>query len=252
MQVTLEGKTALITGAGRNLGRAMALAFAEAGAKLVLNARASRDELEAVAEEVRALGSEALPLLADVGDAQAVARMVAQALAWAVGVDILVNNAAKRPRQSFLETSVEDWDRVIRTNLSGAFYCSRSVVPSMVERGYGRIINISGIDGQMGASNRVHNVSCKAGLMGMTKAMASELGRFGVTVNSIVPGAFDTTRDLKDYPGWPPSEASMRRYAVPRLGRPEELGPLSVYLASEASGYVTGQSIHINGGLFMW
>ncbi len=251
MEIRLDGKTALVTGAGRNLGRSIALSLAEAGAAVVVNARTNREEAEAVVREIEASGGQAVAHLADVGDVAAVAAMVDEASRRFGPVDILVNNAAIRPHQPFLSIEPEDWDNVIRTNLSSAFYGARAALPAMMERGFGRIINISGIDGVQGAANRAHNVACKAGIIGFTKALALECGPKGVTVNAVVPGAFDTTRDPKNYPNWPPGEAFLNRIPARRLGRSEEVGHICTFLASAAAAYITGQSIHVNGGLLM-
>ncbi len=251
MELRLDDKTALVTGAGRNLGRAIALALAEAGARVVVNARSNRDEAEAVVREIQASGGQAIVHLADVGDLTAVSAMIDEAARLLGPVNILVNNAAIRPHQPFFSIEPEDWDLVLRTNLSSAYYSARAALPSMTERGFGRIINISGVDGFKGAANRAHNVACKAGLIGLTKALALEFGPMGVTVNAVVPGAFDTTRDPKNYPSWPPGQAFLERLPVPRLGQPEEVGQLCAFLASDAAAYITGQSIHVNGGLLL-
>ncbi len=251
MQLRLDGKTALVTGAGRNLGRAIALALGEAGARVAVNARTSRAEAEAVAEAVRQAGGEALVALADVGNPAAVEEMATSAVQRFGPIDILVNNAAVRPRQALLEITPEDWDRVLRNNLSSAFYCARAVLPSMRRRGFGRIINISGVDGVKGATHRAHNVTAKAGLIGLTKALALEAGHAGITVNAVVPGAFDTSRNAKDYPNWPPPAQWLKQLPVSRLGESGEVAALCLYLASDAAAYITGQAIHINGGLLM-
>jgi 3-oxoacyl-[acyl-carrier protein] reductase len=251
MRETLEGRVALVTGAGRNLGRAMALALAEAGARVAVNARANRGEALAVVGEIEAAGSEGLAVLGDVGDRAAIVSMVEEVSKRFGSVDLLVNNAGIRPRQSFLEIEPEDWDRVLRTNLTSVFACSRAVVEPMIEQGFGRIINITGVDGVGGAPHRAHNVACKAGMIGLTKALAVELGHSGITVNAVAPGAFDTTRDPRNYPEWPPPPAFFETLPVPRLGQPEEVGALCAFLASEAAGYITGQTIHTNGGMLM-
>jgi 3-oxoacyl-[acyl-carrier protein] reductase len=248
----LAGRTALVTGSGRNLGRGMALAFARAGANVVLNGHRDRDALEAVAGEIRALGSKALCVIADVSNPDEVQQMIDTTVAEFGSVDISVSNAAIRPRQAFLEISVEDWKRVLETNLSAAFYLARAVIPGMKERGFGRIIHISGRDGFFTMSHRAHNVTCKAGLHSLAKAIAVEFGEFGITANTIAPGKMDTARDEKNYPGykelWPELVKTM---PLRRLGTPEDIGEAALFLAT-GGAYVTGQLLHLNGGEFMY
>ena len=245
------GKTALVTGAGRNIGRATILAFAQEGANVVVNYRSNRDEGEGVAEEARALGVEAIAIAADVGDSDQVGEMARQALERFGAVDIVVNNAASRPHQPFMDITVEDWDRVIRTDLSATFYLTRALVPTMMSRGWGRIVIIGGVCGSMGLANRAHTVASKAGLQGLTKAMALEFGHAGINVNLIAPGMIDTTRPLENYPGWPPSQERLDGQPVNRIAQSEELAGVCVFLASQAASYITGQTIHFNGGMHM-
>ena len=247
----LSGKTALVTGAGRNIGRGIALAMAKAGANVVVNTRTNKDEGESVAQEAKALGVDAIAYQADMGDAAAVEGMARAALERFGAVDIVVNNAAARPRQSFLEISIEDWDRIISSNLSGLFYLTRCVVQSMMDRTWGRIINISGTDGLRGRENRAHNVACKSGMIGLTKAMAIEFGHYGITANVVVPGIIDTTRPMEHYPGWPPAQESLNELPVPRMGRSEEIGEVCVFLTKDSASYITGQTLPVNGGWYM-
>jgi 3-oxoacyl-[acyl-carrier protein] reductase len=248
----LVGRTALITGSGRNLGRGMALAFARAGANVVLNGHRDREALEAVAREVRELGAKALCVIADVSNPDQVQQMVKTATEEFGAVDISVSNAAIRPRQAFLEISVEDWKRVLETNLSASFYLARAVIPGMKERGFGRVIHISGRDGFFTMSHRAHNVTCKAGLHSLAKAIAVEFGEFGITANTIAPGKMDTARDEKNYPGykelWPELVKSM---PLRRLGTAEDIGDAALFLAT-GGAYVTGQLLHMNGGEFVY
>jgi NAD(P)-dependent dehydrogenase (short-subunit alcohol dehydrogenase family) len=245
----LAGRTALVTGASQNLGRAMALALAAAGARVVVHARRNREGAEAVAAEIRRGGGEAVVAVGDVSDPAAV-----DAIAGAVEgrVDVLVNNAAMRPRQPFLDMSLADWDRVLSVNLLGPILCARRWLPDMVAAGWGRIINISGIDAYEPMTHRAHNIACKAGLLGFTRALAREYGEAGITANALVPGIFDTSRAREDYPMWPlPEEVTREMVPVGRFGRPEELAEACVFLASSASSYVNGQAIHVNGGRVM-
>jgi 3-oxoacyl-[acyl-carrier protein] reductase len=245
----LAGKTALVTGAAQNLGRAMALALAAEGARVVVHARKNREGAEAVAAEIRRGGGEATVALGDVSDPAAV-----DAIAAAVDsrVDVLVNNAAMRPRQPFLEMSLADWDRVLSSNLLGPILCVRRWLPGMVAAGWGRIINVSGIDAYDPMTHRAHNITCKTGLLGLTRALAREHAASGITANAIVPGIFDTSRAKEDYPMWPlPEEVTREMVPVGRFGRPDELAAVCVFLASAASSYVNGQAIHVNGGRVM-
>jgi NAD(P)-dependent dehydrogenase (short-subunit alcohol dehydrogenase family) len=166
-------------------------------------------------------------------------------------VDIAVEAAAIRPHAPFLEISVEDWQHVLTTNLSSAFFFARALLPGMLERKWGRIIHVSGADGFAGYPNRAHNIAAKAGLHGFTKAVALETAAHGVTVNSVVPGAFLTERDLRQYPNWKNEEVA-KAIPVQRLGDVEEFAAMCVHLASEKSGYITGQALHMNGGQWMF
>src|SRR2546426_5830041 len=179
----LRGKTALITGASRNIGRAIALAFATEGADLVLNTRANRDELEGVASECRKAGVRAVPVLADVADAPAVDSMVGQGLAELGAIDVLVCNAAIRPHKPVTETSLDDWHRVLAVNLHSAFYLTRAVVPAMKERKRGSIIAIGGQSSLTGRPNTAAVTAAKTGLLGLVRALAAELGPFGIPPN---------------------------------------------------------------------
>lgn len=243
-------RTVLITGASRNLGRAAALEFASRGYNVVVHARADRDAAARVVDECRELGGDATPVLGDLSDPEAVEDIVTAGRDAFGGIDIYLANAAVRPRQSLLEISYEDWNRVLATNLSSAFYLAKNLVPGMVERGWGRVLHTSGGDGFAGAPFRAHNVTAKAGVHGLTKAMALELAGSGVTVNSIVPGHFNTTRDPVNYPAWDPV-AKSAEIPVGRLGEPEEYGRLCAFIGSEDAGFITGQAFHINGGMVL-
>ncbi len=249
----LAGRTAIVTGSGQNLGRGIALAFAAAGANVVINGRRNRDIIEAVADEARALGVEAMTHLADVSDPAQVQEMVDATVARFGSADIAVSNAGIRPHQAFLDISLEDWDRVLHTNLFAAFYMARSILPHMMKTGWGRLIHISGQDGFIGKTNRAHNIVCKAGIHGLTKALALEFGPSGVTVNTVAPGVIQTTRDPKNYPDHE-AKFEARRQVMPvrRLGEVEDIANACLYLVGESGRYVTGQAIHVNGGESMF
>jgi 3-oxoacyl-[acyl-carrier protein] reductase len=251
--VRLEGKTALITGASRNIGRAVALAFAAEGASLALNTRANREELDAVAAECRKHGAHVVPLLGDIADAAAVDAMVAQALAELGSLDVLVLNAAIRPHKPFGETSLEEWHRVLAVNLHSAFYLARAAVPAMAARRSGSIIALGGQSALTGRPNTAAVTAAKTGLLGLVRALAAELGPAGIRVNMVVPGLIDTERRYADwYPEFrhaPPGSASqLEDIPLGRLGRPEDIAEACVYLASDASSYVTGDTLRVMGG----
>jgi 3-oxoacyl-[acyl-carrier protein] reductase len=249
----LEGKRALITGASRNIGRAIALAFAAEGADLVLNTRVNADELEAVAGDCRKAGVRVVPALADIADAAAVETMVARALAELGTIDVLVCNAAIRPHTPITETSLEDWHRVIAVDLHSAFYLARAVVPGMKARGRGSIIALGGQSAITGRPNTAAVTAAKSGLLGFVRALAAELGPFGIRANMVVPGFIDTERRYAEwYPEHkqtPPGDpAQLKEIPLRRLGRPEDIADACVFLASDASSYVTGDTIRVMGG----
>jgi NAD(P)-dependent dehydrogenase (short-subunit alcohol dehydrogenase family) len=252
----LSGRTALITGASRNIGRAIALAYAAEGADLLLNTRANREELEAVAAECRKAGVRVVTALADVSDAVAVDAMVTRGLAELGAIDVLVCNAAIRPHKSVAETSVEEWHHVLGVNLHSAFYLSRAVVPGMKERRRGSIIALGGLSSLTGRANTAAVTTAKTGLLGLMRALAAELGPFGVRANMVMPGFIDTERRYAEwYPEFkqtPPGSAEqLKQIPLGRLGRPEDIADACVFLASDASAYVTGDTIRVMGGRFI-
>ena len=249
----LKGKTALITGASRNIGRAIALAFAAEGADLVLNTRVNREELEAVAGECRKAGVRAVPALADISDPAAVEAMVGQGLAGLEAIDVLVCNAAIRPHKAVTETSLEDWHHVLAVNLHSAFYLARAVVPAMKERGRGSIIAVGGQSSLTGRPNTAAVTAAKTGLLGLVRALAAELGPFGIRANMVVPGFIDTERRYAEwYPEFrqapPGAPDQLKQIPLGRLGRPEDIADACVFLASDASSYITGDTIRVMGG----
>lgn len=249
----LEGRTALVTGASRNIGRAIALAFAAEGADLVLNTRVNGPELEAVAAECRAAGVRVVPVLADIADPAAVEAMVARGLGELGALDVLVCNAAIRPHKAVTETSLEDWHRVVGVNLHSAFYLARALVPAMKARRRGSIIAIGGQSSLTGQPNTAAVTAAKTGLLGLVRALAAELGPFDIRANMVVPGFMDTERRYAEwYPEFrqapPGSSAQLAKIPLGRLGRPEEVAEACVFLASDASAYVTGDTIRVMGG----
>ena len=243
--MALDGKVALVTGSGRNIGRSIALALAKEGANVVVNARTNRKEAESVAEEVRALGAKAISLLADVGDRKQLEAMLDQALAEFGRIDIVVNNAATRPHKPFAEMSYEDWRGVLATDLDSAFLSTKAALPGMVERKWGRVINLSGLQAFQGRHGGAHISAAKVGLIGFTRALATELAPDGILVNCIVPGLIDTTRDGGPRTGTP---SRLSEIPVGRMGEPQDIASLCSFLCSDAAGFITGQTIHVNGG----
>ena len=245
----LEGKVALVTGGARNIGRAISRSLAAGGAKVMINARTSRDDAEITLALIKKAGGDAAIHYADVTDPDAVAAMVDATVKRFGRLDILVNNAAVRMEARFADIKLSDWQHVIRTVLDGTFLCSQAVLPHLVRGGVGAIINIGGQSGHKGARERVHVIAAKAGLAGMTKAMAIDLAGDGITVNCVVPGSIDTMRGL---PGAP--NRSEERKAIPPIGRrgePEELAAMVRMLCGPDSRFVTGQAIHVNGGGYL-
>ena len=246
----LRGRVALVTGGGRNIGRAIVLGFAAAGADVVVHARESRGEVDAVAEEARALGVRALACLADVRDAVAIERAVVECAATLGPIDVLVNAAASRPERAFEEIGSDEWRDVLSVILDGAYVCTRAVIGGMLEKERGAIINIVGLTGQAGAPRRAHVVTAKAGLIGFTKALALEYAGRGITVNAVSPGMIDTARGAGSSVTAPAHHAG-RTVPVGRLGRPDEVASLCCYLASDAARFITGQVVGVNGGAYL-
>jgi 3-oxoacyl-[acyl-carrier protein] reductase len=248
----LAGRTAIVTGSGRNIGSAIALALAAHGANVVINGHSDAAALEQVAEKIAAGRGKAMTFLADVKDPAAVSQMVKAAEAAFGKVDIAISNVSLRSHRPLLETTDDEWNTVLATNLSSAFYLTRACLPFMVAQTWGRVINISGRDGFFPAPARVANVVSKGGVHALTKAVAVEFGRHGVTANTVAPGIVDTTRDLKNYPR---SEelfaARLRATAVGRWGTVDDIAAAVLYLCLPSGDFVTGQVLHVSGGEFM-
>jgi NAD(P)-dependent dehydrogenase (short-subunit alcohol dehydrogenase family) len=241
----------LVTGAARNIGRAIALAFADAGIDVAVGALVRRDEAEEVADAARARGARAAVFVGDVGDAEFDREAVERVTDELGPVDFLVSNASRRRYQTIPEISPADWDATLRSNLSAAFYLSRLVLPGMAERGFGRVVAIGGPDGYMGWTHRAHNVVSKAGLAGLVKAISFEYAASGVTANVVAPGSVRTTRDPADYPPQMRENQPRAIVPVPRIGTTEEIADAVLYLCSDQASFITGQSLHVDGGMVM-
>lgn len=249
---SLRGKTAIITGSGRNIGRGIALMFARAGVNVVVNGHKDKAALEAVVAEIRAEGGNATSVLADIANSKAVQRMVKVAEKTFGQVDIIISNAALRPKQPLLEMSDADWHRVLSVNLYSAFYLARAALPGMLKRKSGRIIHLAGEDGFAGHQNyRAHAISSKAAIHGFSKALTTEFGALGITANTVSPGPTDTLRDWTQYPkNW----AHKRVLGIPlgRVAKIDDVAGACLYLAGESGSFISGQVIHVNGGEHMF
>ena len=246
----LQGRVALVTGGGRNIGRAIALALADAGAKVAVNVRASRDEGRAVADEIEARGGEAMLAVADITRRAEVDAMIA-AIAQRFGrLDIIVNNAAIRHEAAFAELSYEAWRAALAVCVDGAFHCSQAGLPLLRASGAGAIVNIGGMTAYTGAPMRAHVVTAKAALDGLTRALAHDLAEFGVTVNCVAPGLIDTVRHAASASAAPGHHA-MHATLLGRSGRVEEIASAVVWLAGPGARFTTGQTLHVNGGAYL-
>ena len=245
----LKNKVALVTGAGRNIGRAIALALADAGAGVAVNVSTSLEQGKSVVGEIAALGGHALLVAADVTDRSAVDTMIAAITKHYGRLDILVNNAAVRNEASFAELSYADWRAAQAVCVDGAFHCTQAALPLLRESASGTVINIGGLTAHTGASMRAHVVTAKAALGGLTRALAHELAEFGITVNCIAPGMVETTRDGVSASARPAHHAD-RKLLLGRRGDPSEIASAVVWLAGPGGRFTTGQTVHVNGGAY--
>ncbi|MDY6965183.1 MAG: 3-oxoacyl-ACP reductase family protein [Halobacteriota archaeon] len=244
----LDGKVAIVTGGGRGLGRAIAVALAEAGADVTVSAR-TKKQIDAVKGEIEGLGRKALAVPTDVRDGAQIDNMVEETVSELGRLDILVNNAGVIGYSWLAELDEKTWRNVLDTNLTSVYLCTRTVGKHLIQQKSGKIINVSSAAGIVGAPRQTHYHSSKAGVILFTKALALEWNRFNINVNAIAPGYFLTnmTRPMtmdKKY-----LQEMLKKIPLRRLGDPEEVGPLAVYLASDASNYVTGETIVIDGGV---
>ena len=248
MTKELAGKVAVVTGAGRNIGRAIALTLAEGGASIVVNARSNHAEAEAVVREIETAGGKAVVHLGDVADAVAVQGMADTAVKKFVRIDILVNNAALRREKPFAEMSYAAWREILDVTLDGTFLCVKACLPALRQSGAGTIVNIGGLSAHTGAKNRAHVVTAKAGIIGLTRALAHDLADDGITVNCVVPGLIGTPRP-KDKPE--PAHHLTHNTITGNRGRPEEVAAIVRFLCGPGARYINGQAIHANGGAYL-
>lgn len=242
-------RTVIVTAAGRNIGKAVALTFARAGTNVVICGRSNLDALEDVVSEAGSGGGRVVPMLADATDPDGTEALVARAMKEFGRLDITVSCIGIRPFAAFGDITVEDWRRVIDTDLSAAFYLARAAVPHMRERKWGRVIHITGTNAHTPHPNRAHVIAAKHGLHGLTRAMALELGPEGITVNSVSPGFIETRRNLADFPDLDEMTREYREgLPVRRLGEVSDVADACLYLAADSGRFITGQSIAVNGG----
>ena len=246
----ISGRIAVVSGGNRNIGRSIVLTLAKEGVTTVVLYRDGEDEAKKVCAEAAALGARSVMYQVDLANTQSLAPLVKKIEAEVGAIDILINNAAIRPNTKISQISLEEWDLVFNTNLKAPFFLSQAVLPGMVKRQWGRIINIGGTDAYWGKVRRAHGVSAKLGLVGLTRAMALEVARFGVTINVVIPGTIDTVRP---HPEWYPELKSgyaerLQRIPMARLGQSQDVANACLYLVSELASFTTAQELFASGG----
>ncbi|MCI0370739.1 MAG: 3-oxoacyl-[acyl-carrier-protein] reductase [candidate division NC10 bacterium] len=244
----LSGRVALVTGGSRGIGRAICEALADAGAAVAINYQGSERAAREVAREIAEAGGIADIFQADVSERDAVQRMKKQVLARFGRVDLLVNNAGITRDRTFVRMDEEAWAAVLSVNLNGVFYCTKAFLDGMLERGYGRIVHISSIVGQIGNLGQANYAAAKAALLGFTKTLAKELATKGITVNAVAPGFIETEMVAavpEEIRGKIVTQIPMRR-----LGTPQEVAKAVVFLVSDEASYITGQTLNVNGGMY--
>ncbi|RWR14093.1 3-oxoacyl-[acyl-carrier-protein] reductase [Siminovitchia fortis] len=245
----LEGKVALVTGASRGIGRATAIKLAEAGADVVVNYAGSTDKANEVAEQIKALGREAITYQCNVSDSDAVQSMAKDVIAKFGRLDILVNNAGITRDNLLMRMKENEWDDVIDTNLKGVFLCTKAFTRQMMKQRSGRIINVASIVGVIGNPGQANYVAAKAGVIGLTKSAARELASRGITVNAVAPGFIAT--DMTDQLADEQKEAMLEQIPLSKFGQASDIANAVLFLASDDANYITGQTIHVDGGMAM-
>lgn len=245
----LTGKVALVTGASRGIGRAIALHLAEQGADVAVNYAGSEAAAAEVVSAIEAMGRKAIKLRADVSSYQESEDLVKKTIEFFGKIDILVNNAGITRDNLIMRMKEEEFDQVIATNLKGVFNCVKAVTRPMMKQRFGRIINISSVVGVLGNPGQANYVAAKAGVIGLTKATAKELASRGITVNAVAPGFIET--DMTDKLAGEMRDQMLKQIPLERLGQPEEIAKVVRFLASDDASYMTGQTIHVDGGMYM-
>jgi 3-oxoacyl-[acyl-carrier protein] reductase len=244
----LDGRVAVVTGAGRNIGRAIALQLANGGAAVVVNARSNKAEADSVVTEIEAMGGRALTAFGDVADADAMQRMANAAAERFGRIDYLINNAALRRESSADAMTFAEWREVLGVVLDGAFHCVKACLPHLKNSGAGAIVNIGGMSAHTGSKNRFHVTTAKAGLVGMTRGLAHDLAEHNITVNYVSPGLIGTPRPA----GQPePQHHSTNRTLTGKRGVPDDVATIVRFLCGPGARYISGQSLHANGGAFL-
>ena len=243
----LAGRVALVTGAGRNIGRAMAKALAAGGAAVIVNVRSNKSEAEQVVAEIARGGGNAIAAVADVGDEKAVHAMVADAARKLGRIDYLINNAALRQERAFEDMSLKEWRDVLGVTLDGAFHWTKACLPHLKASGAGAIVNIGGLSAHTGSKHRAHVTTAKLGLVGFTRGLAHDLAEHGVTVNLVAPGTIETPRDPA---AAKPAHHLTNNTLTGRRGSPDEVAATVRFLCGPGARYITGQTIHVNGGAY--
>ncbi|GGA16349.1 3-oxoacyl-[acyl-carrier-protein] reductase [Psychrobacillus lasiicapitis] len=245
----LDGKSAIVTGASRGIGKDIALYLAKEGAKVAVNYSGSKEKAEAVVEEIKALGGEAFAIQANVDQSEDIKELVSATLEQFGSIDILVNNAGITRDNLLMRMKEQEWDDVLNTNLKGVFLCTKAVTRQMMKQRAGRIINITSIVGVSGNPGQANYVAAKAGVIGLTKTSALELASRNITVNSVAPG-FITT-DMTDALPEEVKAQMLSQIPLAKFGNTEDVAKAVAFLASDDANYITGQTLHVNGGMFM-
>ena len=244
----LAGRVALVTGAGRNIGRAIAKALAAGGAAIIVNVRSNQAEAGEVVADIERDGGKAIASVADVVDENAVARMVADAVKQLGRIDYLINNASLRQERTFEEMTFSEWREVLGVTLDGAFHCAKACLPNLKASGAGAIVNIGGLSAHTGSKHRAHVTAAKLGLVGFTRGLAHDLAKDNVTVNLVAPGTIDTARKTD---AAKPAHHLINNTLTGKRGAPDDVAAMVRFLCGPGARYVTGQTIHVNGGAYL-